>query len=87
MFINPRKTLKPWVLALEQESYLPYIKKVMKKILQSTDPSHQSLDAVISLFLDINYIILHNGHFHNLKTNPVLSKKDLYYTHILLYMT
>ena len=26
-FINPGKTLAPWVLALEQEPYLPQIKK------------------------------------------------------------
>ena len=39
-FINPGKTLVPWVLAVEQESYLPYIKKVIRKILQTTDPSH-----------------------------------------------
>ena len=59
-------------------------KKVMKKILQTTDPSHSSLDATIFLFLTISYIILHNGHFHNLKTNQLLSKKN-YITHTFYY--
>ena len=46
-FINPGKTLAPWMLALEQESYLSYIKKAIKNILQTTEPSHSSLDAII----------------------------------------
>ena len=74
-FINPSETLAPWVLALEQESNMSYIKKVIKKILQTTDPSHSSLDVLIFLFLNISYIILHNGHFLNFKTNQLLSKK------------
>ena len=49
-FINPGKTLAPWVSALEQGSYLSYKKKVIKKILQTTDPSHSSLDAIIFYF-------------------------------------
>ena len=80
---NPGKTLARWVL--EQESYLPYIKKVIKKILETTGPSHSSLDAmIIFLFLKIICIILHNGHFRNLKTNQLLSKEELHYTHVLL---
>ena len=35
MFINPGKSLAPWVLALKQESYHSYIKKVIKKVLQT----------------------------------------------------
>ena len=62
-------------------------KKIIKKILQTTDPSHSSLDAIIFLLLDIRYIILRNGNFRNLKTNQLLSKKELYYTHFLLYVT
>ena len=65
--INAGKTLAPWVLAREQESYLPYKKTVRKKILQTRDPSHSSLDdfnnIYIFQFLIISYIILHNGHF------------------------
>ena len=64
-----------------------YKKKVIKKILQTADPSHSSLDPIIFLFLNISYITLHNGHFRNLKTNQLLSKKELYYTHFLLYVT
>ena len=59
-------------------------KKVMKKILQTTDSSYSSLDAIIFLFLNISYIILHNGHFRNLKTNQLLSKKN-YITHTFYY--
>ena len=59
-------------------------KKVIKKILQTTGPSHSTIDAIIFLFLNINYIILHNGHFSNLKTNQLLSKKN-YITHIFYY--
>ena len=71
---NPGKTLAPWVL--EQESYLPYIKKVIKKILETTGPSHSSWDAIIIfLFLKVICIILHNGQFSNLKRNQLLSKK------------
>ena len=75
MFITPRKALAPWVLALEQESYLSYIKKVIKKILQTAGPSDSSLDVIIFLFLNISYIVLHSGHFLNLKTNQLISKK------------
>ena len=39
------------------------------------DPSHSSLDAIIFIFLNISYIILHNGYFCDLKTNQLLSKK------------
>ena len=35
--MTPGESLAPWVLPLEQESYLPYIKKV-QKILQTIDP-------------------------------------------------
>ena len=49
-FINPGKTLAPWVLARKQESYLSYIKKVIKKISQTTDPSQSSLDAIVFYF-------------------------------------
>ena len=38
MFMTPRESLAPWVLLLEQESCRSNIKKVIKKILQSTDP-------------------------------------------------
>ena len=38
------------------------------------------------LFLNISYIILHNGHLRNLKGNQLLSKKELYYTNFLLYL-
>ena len=48
--INPGKALGPWISALEQESYLLYIKKVMKNKLQTTDPWHSSLDAIIFYF-------------------------------------
>ena len=42
-----------------------YIKKVIKKILQTADPSHSSLDVTIFLILNISFIILHNGYFRN----------------------
>ena len=45
------------------------------------------IDPIIYLFLNISYIILYNGHFCNFKTNQLLSKKELYYTLFLLYMT
>ena len=34
---DSRENLAQWTLLLEQESYLPYIKKVIKKILQTID--------------------------------------------------
>ena len=34
------ENLAPSVLPLEQESYLPYIKKVIKEILKTIDPFH-----------------------------------------------
>ena len=40
MFMTPRESLAPLVLPLERESYLPYIKKMIKKILQIIDPFH-----------------------------------------------
>ena len=84
MIINSGKTLALWVLALEQESYLPYIKKVIKKILQITDLSHSYLDAIIFLPLNISYTILCNGYFRNLKINQLLSQKN-YITHTSYY--
>ena len=62
-------------------------KKVIKKILQTTDSPHSSLDAIIFLLLDISYIILRNGNFRNLKTNQLLSKTELFSTRFLLYVT
>ena len=38
MFVTPGESLASWVLLLEQELYLSYIKKVIKEILQTTDP-------------------------------------------------
>ena len=61
-----------------------YEKRVTKKILQTTDPSHSSLDAIIFLLLDISYIILRNGYFRNLKTNQLQLKKKLYYANFIL---
>ena len=51
----PGKSLVPCMLLLEQESYLPYIKKVIKTILQTTVPyttilknqQHKALDTII----------------------------------------
>ena len=37
-FKTPGESLAPWVLLLEQESYLSYVKKSDKK--DSTDPFH-----------------------------------------------
>ena len=39
MFMTPGEGLTPWVLLIEKESYLPYI-KVDKNILQTIDPFH-----------------------------------------------
>ena len=36
------ENLTRWVLPLEQESYLPYIKNVIKEILKTIDPFHFS---------------------------------------------
>ena len=38
--MTPGESLVLWVLLLEQESYLPYIKQVIKKILQTVDSFH-----------------------------------------------
>ena len=57
---------------------------MIKKILQTTDPSHSSLDAMIFLLLDISYIILRNGYLRNLKTNQLQLKKELYYANFIL---
>ena len=59
---------------------------MIKKILQTTDPSHSSLDAIIFLLLDIGYIILRNGCFRNLKTNQLQLKKELYYANFILHV-
>ena len=81
------ENLASQVLALEQESYLPYIKKVIKKILQTTNPSHSSLEAILFLLPNISYTILLSGYFCNLKTNQLQSKKELYYTNFILNVT
>ena len=62
-FIDPGKTLAPWVLALELESYLSYIKKVIKKILQNRDPSQSSLDDFSNIY--IYNISISKYYFHN----------------------
>ena len=84
-FIDPGKPLTPWVLALEQEPYLLYLKKVIKKILQTKDPSHSSLDDfsnihIIFPFLNIIYITLHNGHFIAWKQISCCQKKYIVHT-------
>ena len=71
-FNHHGKTLAPWVLILEQESYLPYVRKG---------------DKDFANYRPISLISLHNGYFRNLKTNQLLIKKELYYKHFLLYMT
>ena len=38
IFTNLVESLESWMLLIEHESSLPYIKKVIKTILQSTDP-------------------------------------------------
>ena len=38
MFMTPGKRLAQWLLLLNQESHLSYMKKEIKKILQTTDP-------------------------------------------------
>ena len=39
MFMTSEKSLTPWVLLIEQESYLPY-KKGDKKDIATIDPFH-----------------------------------------------
>ena len=36
--MTPGESTAPWVLLLEQKSYLSSIKKVTQKLLQTTDP-------------------------------------------------
>ena len=87
MFTNSGKTATMGVSSRTGAISAIYEKKVIKKLLQTADPSHSSLDAIIFLLLNISYVILHNRYFRNLKTNQVLSKKELYYTHFLSYAT
>ena len=52
MSMTPGERLGLWVLLLEEESHLSYIEKVMKKILQTTDPIlknrlQKTLDTII----------------------------------------
>ena len=75
MFTNTGKTATMGVSSRTGVISAIYEKKVIKKILQTADPSHSSLDAIIFLLLNISYVILHNRYFRNLKTNQVLSKK------------
>ena len=67
-FINPEKTWAPWVLPLEQESYLSCIKTVIEKVLQTRDPYRSLLDDfnktyIIFVSLNIIYTIQDNGQF------------------------
>lgn len=43
MVMTPGKSLAPWVLVLDQESHLPRIKNVIKKILKTSDPFYFQL--------------------------------------------
>ena len=52
MFMTPEECLVSWVLLLEQESYLSYIKKVIKKIVQTTDPYTTILKNPLQKTLD-----------------------------------
>ena len=38
--VDVYESLTPWVLPLEQESYLPYLKNVIKEILKTIHPFH-----------------------------------------------
>ena len=87
MFINPGKI---WHhrCQLQNKSHICHIyKKVIKKILQTTDPSHSSLEAILFLLPNISYTILRSGYFCNLKTNQLQSKKELYCTNFILNVT
>ena len=55
MFTNSREIFAPWVLLLEQESYLSlsHIKKVMKRILQTAEPYTIILKDELQITLDI----------------------------------
>ena len=87
MVTNTGKTATMCVSSRTRVISAIYEKKVIKKILQTAEPSHSSLDAIIFLLLNISYIILHNRYFRNLKTNQVLPKKKNYITHFLPYAT
>ena len=52
MLTTPGESFAPWVLLLEQESYLSYIKKVIKMILHTTDPYITILKSQLQKALD-----------------------------------
>ena len=47
MFMTPGESLAPWVLLIEQESYLPYIKRDSKDIANYRPTSLLNLDYKI----------------------------------------
>ena len=40
LLLDIYENLTTWVLSLEQESYVPYINKLIKEILKAIDPFH-----------------------------------------------
>ena len=50
--MTPGESLVPWLLLLEQEAYRSNMKKVIKKILQTTDPYTTILKNPLQKTLD-----------------------------------
>ena len=74
MFMTPGERLAQWVLPLEQKSYVPYIRKVIKDIYISTD---------IYTYIHL-YIYIHM-HIH-ICTYTYICKYVHIYKHICIYV-
>ena len=79
MFMAHGESLAPWVLLLEQESHLQFIEKVIKRILQTTDPYTTILKNRLQKTLDT--IIGEEN-----QSAPI-KKREQFYVLFLLFLT
>ena len=83
MFINPKKSLAPWVLALDQEFYLSYIEKLIKNTANYRIISLVNLDHNIYITISKSHAKTFDTVIAKIGKNSQLPSKKNYITSFL----